>query len=249
MLMCMDHIQSATLFCKTWKFQEGKSEFSKCQCLQILIDTNNDEDTDTSGDADSVVRIKEDTRKAVALYMMWFFELKNINCEQIIIDWIRYTEHERGLKNHKRFFLPFINPHACGNKDDIIEASTLYLEQPNSNLICRSALRHLLDIGRSTWNRCQKAVRNNTLPAHGLSKRQSNKSKRYDDTVANDLMEFLKGLEDLLEPRSTRVIRLATGNGLCDGADGVTYLPNYFLRRGMYNRFYTERDWTLKYLE
>ena len=77
LVMCMDHIKTATPFCKTWKFQEGKSAFSKCQCLQILQDTTGSDETDTEpSDAySSVVHVNENARKYVALYMMWFFQL------------------------------------------------------------------------------------------------------------------------------------------------------------------------------
>ena len=244
----MDHIQSATPFCKTWKFQEGESAFSKCQCLQILIDTTNDKDTDTSDNAESVIRVKEDANEAVALYMIWFFELKNKNREQIIIDWIHYTEHERGFKNHKRFFIPLINLVASDDDNDgIIEASTLDLEQLNSNLICRSALRHLLHIGRSTWNRCHDAVNNNIMPYHGLSKRRSNKGKKFDDLVRDDIMWIFERVGRFIEATVNKSDTSCNRNR--EGEDGVTYLPNYFLRRGMHNCFCTERGWTLEYLD
>ena len=124
------------------KRERGNS--SKCKCLQILQDTIDDEDTDTS-DTDSVhVCINKDMHKSVALYMMWFFKLKNNHREQIIIDWIHYTEHERVYKNHKRFFLPFINT-ASSNKD-AVKAWSFVFGKPNGNLICTSTLKHLLDI-------------------------------------------------------------------------------------------------------
>lgn len=92
-------------------------------------------------------------------------------------------------------------------------------------------------------------MNNNTLPSRGNYNCRSGNSKKFDELVRGDLMEYFKGMEKLSEPRSTRVIRHVTGCTLRDGEDGITYLPNYLSKRGLYSRFCTERGWTLVYLE
>ena len=95
--LCLGHLENATPLCKRWKVQDGRreSEFLKCNCLQILLDTDDEEDDDTAGDvADAAAA---DTCKAVALYILWFYNRNPKHRKEIITDWIRYTSHEHKL--------------------------------------------------------------------------------------------------------------------------------------------------------
>ena len=66
----LGHLENATPLWKRWKVQDGRreSEFLRCNCLQILLYTDDEEDGDTAGDAGDAAA--GDARKAVALYML-----------------------------------------------------------------------------------------------------------------------------------------------------------------------------------
>jgi hypothetical protein len=76
-----------------------------------------------------------------------------------------------------------------------------------------------------------------------LKNRSSNYGKFFDDNVKQQLARFFKNHELLARPQATKVVRELTGSGLREGEEGVIELPPSFLKRGMFARFISDRDY------
>ena len=180
--MCMDHIERSTEFCTRLRMK-GKNRFHTCSCLMILKD-----EKDAEGDK---VNSNEDEREALATYVVYFGQKSKKERQQILMDWIRYTEEKKDI--HRRFVLPFINTNHAeeiikGNdRDDDDNGNIPIITTLKSHKVCRSALGYLLDFRMVGFATCQKAVDNNIIPSHGNKFRQSGRGKASDDYVKDDM--------------------------------------------------------------
>ena len=119
----------------------------------------------------------DDEREAVARYMLFYYKKSKADQQQIIMDWIKYTSHN---KNRRIYCLPIadrlkttINPI---NEEYITKLSNL-----GSYTVC------LLT--------CAKAVETNTIPQHGNSNLQGGRGKVFDEFIKADLVDFLEMLK------------------------------------------------------
>ena len=182
--MCMSHIVHSSSFCRRLKTKAGKGPFHECWCLEILKDEK-DEDG-------NIVNSREDEREAVASYMTFFYKKPKEERQQIVMDWIRYTEDKN---DHRKYHLPFINVNYEDESivsDDDDDGNTPLLAALKSHRVCKAALAHLLDVRSVQWRTCQNAVRNNTIPTRGNKFRRAGKGKAFDDHVRGDLHVFLE---------------------------------------------------------
>ena len=102
--------------------------------------------------------------------------------------------------------------------------------------ICRSAYKVILDIGRYQWDTLRNCANKNVVPSHGLKSRRSNNGKMFDTYIKQDLITYLKELEELGTPPATRVVREIAGTGLRDEERGVVELPCAFTKQGLYTQ-------------
>jgi len=190
--MCMEHIEQSTEFCTRLK-PKGKSRFHGCSCLMILKD-----ETDAEGD---ILNSNEDKREAVAAYMVHFGDKSKYERQQVMMEWIRYTEENKHI--HRRFILPFINiskDEEIINGDDIDDdenGNRPTIAALQSHKVCRAALGYLLDFRYVGYSTCQKAVDNNIIPSHGNRFRRSNNGKAFDEYVRDDLHVYFAEMKML----------------------------------------------------
>jgi hypothetical protein len=231
--LCMSYLQSAQVFCKRWSRANkklGLSHYTKCDCISFFR-----------------LQSKADEREAVARYMMYYYNKKRPDQQQILMDWIRYSNHKSSTR---RFFLPFSkrNETAMESEDrDDPFGFTYRMAKMKGIKVCRSAIGFILDESKHSWQTCSKLVDTNTLPAHGNKSRRSGRAIQFDANVRADLGEYFTDLQKLAEPRSTRVIRQEVGAiTLRDCEDDAIYLPPYMAKRKLYEDFCADRGYALK---
>ena len=229
---CITYLQSAPVFCIRWSTANkklGLSRYTKCKCLRWIRANSMDEE-----------------REAVARYMMSYYDKKRADQQQILMEWLRYSNHESKVC---RFFLPF-----CRREETVIESAegdnplgyTSRMDRITNTKVCRSAIGFILNHTKHSWATCSKWVATNTLPGHGNKNRRSGAGTHFDAFVKADLTEYFKDLRKLAEPRSTRVIRQQVGSvTLRDCEDDALYLPPYMSKRKLYEDFCANRGYTL----
>ena len=65
------------------------------------------------------------------------------------------------------------------------------------------------------WKTCQNAIKTNTIPSHGNTN-NAKKSRKFDETVSDDLHLFFEELKLFAEPMPTKKVRELTGSVLRD---------------------------------
>ena len=222
--MCLEYLADIPFDtnCKVLKKRRGQTHQS-CNCLQILKD--------------------EIAQEAVAKFMNYFYKKTKIDRQLLVMDWIRYVGPDNNSK--AMYYLPFFNDSDSIYSDDDREET---IQNLSSHLVCRSALKVILDFGYTQWLTCQKHVQACTTPTHGLCERRSNNGGLFDRCVKDDLFLFFEEQKMLATPQATRVVRELVGTGLRgggDGADAILELPPSFSKRGMYSRFVEHRGYEI----
>ena len=116
-----------------------------------------------------------------------------------------------------------------------------------THTVCKSAIRILLDYGRTKWSTAERCIRKFVSPKHNNKNKRSGNGKYFDTYVKKNLETFFLDLQQLGTPQATRVVRKLTGSGLRAGEEGVTELPPAFSRRSMYIRWVEDRGYDVEY--
>jgi hypothetical protein len=91
MELCTTYLESHPQYCKQWSqpsTKNGGGRCAKCVCLRWMGGNRGDND---------------DEREAVARYMLFYYKKSKADQQQIIMDWIKYTSHN---KNRRIYCLP-----------------------------------------------------------------------------------------------------------------------------------------------
>ena len=147
----------------------------------------------------------------------------------------------------QKAILPSIHQHTKWGRYD--QSKVLDVAKLHRNKVCRSAIRYILDVGNHAWRKCKQSAATNILPYYGNENLRSGKGRAFNELVRDDFHEYFAGLQLLSETQPTRVIRYTTGYSLRDDLERITYIQNYFSKRGIHTRFCNERGWDLEYLE
>jgi hypothetical protein len=192
--------------CSCYNLNNRKAE--SCHCLSCLDN--------------------EDSRNAVALYILWFTQLDKLMQQLLIMEKIRSTQlvlKKKRYSNQKLFFLPF--------KTELVEVT----EALGDVTICQHAMMILLRFGRSAWATCRLAVENGTIPEHGLKGKATVKSKKFKLEVEPGLMDFFKKVVvPLSGPRPTRATAEESGAVIRDSEDTLELDPEWTKRR-LYGKY------------
>jgi hypothetical protein len=149
-----------------------------------------------------------DVAAAVACGVLDFCKKGRVERQGFIMMSIRYS------KNTKKFLLPFANPGG-------LDGGSAVLETMENLDVCQSSLMTVLGVGTRMWKTCKKAVVTGILPAHGLTKKPSNRQVPFAVAVAGDLHTFLEDIKQYAEPRATRTVREQTGFELREEEKGL----------------------------
>jgi len=106
----------------------------------------------------------DDEREAVARYMLYYYKKSKVDQQQILMDWIKYTSHD---KNRRIYYLPTIADRLKTTINPIDEEYSTKLSSLGNYTVCRSAIGFILNISKYAWMTCAKAVGTNTIPQHG----------------------------------------------------------------------------------
>jgi hypothetical protein len=236
--MLRDYLKKAEPYCRVWS-KSGDESFSKCSCIAWLASNES-----------------KNERGSVGAYMLYFYLQEKIRKQEILMDWIRYTEQlEQGSCV---FLLPFItNPALNTSVGEEGEAYRDKMIALRRRRVCKRALGFILGFTKHTWQTCAKAVATNTIPHHGNKGLRSGIGKQFDSKFKNSLLVYMERIKDLAEPRSTVAVRDRVGihNGKTvlkglkeddDDDDDIVYLPPYMTKRGIYEEFCREQGWRLQ---
>ena len=231
--LCIAYLKTADS-CKQWSVPNKKirmkyPQIRRCHCIEFLSE-------DDQGDQ----------REAVAKYMMLYFEKSKPHKQQIIMEWLRYTEDSTTAC---RFLLPVCDREydVTINNDEAVQEFSNKVTALRSYKVCKSAIGFILGINKDAWNTCQKAVKKNMVPQHGNRYQRSGRGRQFDGEIKDDLMVFLEGLKSEAEPQSTRVVRdLVGGTTLRDTDEDVVYLSVGYSKRMLYTTFCHIRGHTLQ---
>ena len=153
------------------------------------------------------------------------------------MDWKKYSDILGSSGNSRTYCLPLL----AMNDDEIIEDEE---ETVESFKICHNSLLAILGKGRAFWSTCCKVAEANQVPAHGLKGRPSNRSLDQDSETFLSLHCFFGDMEELTEPRATRMIHEVTNNGLRDDNDTLD-LPACTTKRELFRRWAFDRGFIL----
>jgi len=191
-----------------------------CNCLELLGD-------------DAVA-------EGVANGALHFLKQAKAHRQAHVMTALRYSQQVKPQESkHRVFFLP-LDYTAAGT----VDAETLAMLQ--NHQVCKSSLMTVTCTGRRFWETCENALERGHSPKHGLAGKDSNRAKEFVSLVAPDLREFFEDMEDLAEPRATRLVREQTSIGIREEETGRVYLAPSFTKRNLYARFCNERGWTVK---
>jgi hypothetical protein len=113
-------------------------------------------------------------------------------------------------------------------------------------MICSNAMLDILGKGRMFWETCRQAVITNEAPCHGLKAKVSNNGMDPESSLFLSLHFFFDEMEELAEPRATRLgVREETNNGL-RGDNETLDLPAWTTKRELYRRWCYEQGWILQ---
>jgi hypothetical protein len=120
-------------------------------------------------------------------------------------------------------------------------------DNPNPDktlMICANAMLAILGKGKKFWQTCCKAVKTNIVPMHGLKGKVSNNILDPDSDVFLSLVWFFDEMQELAEPRATRLVREMTNNGV-RGDNETLDLPAWTTKRDLYCRWCYEQGWNI----
>ena len=161
---------------------------TKCDCLSAVIKT-----------MDSSPKIIQQ----VSYFVVYLSRLHKYEQVGKVMDWKNYLDILGSSDNSCTYCLPLLTM----NNYEIIEDEEDTVE---SFKICHNSLLAILGKGRAFWSTCCKAAEANQVPAHGLKGRPSNRALDQDSETFLSLHFFFGDMEELAEPRATRIIREST---------------------------------------
>ena len=133
---CISYLQSAPVSCNRWSRANkklGLSRYKKCNCLRCIRYNSMDEE-----------------REAVARYMIYYYNKKRPDQQQILMEWIRYSNHK---STACRFFLPFSKRDKTVIESEEGDNPLGYASRMaciTNTKVCRSAIGFILDHTRNT---------------------------------------------------------------------------------------------------
>ena len=142
---------------------------------------------------------------------------------------------EQSCSTKKTYCLPMTS--AAGEYD--------YSNPDKSFMICANAMLAILGKGRKFWKTCCKAVISNIVPMHGSKGKTSNNILDPDSDVFLSLFWFFEEMQELAEPRATRLVCELTNNGVRDDNETLD-LPAWTTKRHLYRRWGFEQGWKLR---
>lgn len=259
LLDCMDYLKATEPFCRRFHgTRKGQSQFTTCDCLRILRDdacvvvgdekdTGSTTATTTTPSSSAGNGCRDREREAVARFMLMFYDQPKAEKQRMLMAWIRCTG---AIYGRRKFLIPFV----ALDKDAAFDPTGHEHENNNNNnnkivaelrsyRVCKAAIGYLLRLSKHSWGTCQKAVETNTIPQHGNKHKRPGNARKFDTEVYDDLVAFFEKMKQLGTPR-----RLLPGDDACENGDDnvVVELPTHLSKRGMYNRFCSERGWKLK---
>lgn len=115
----------------------------------------------------------------------------------------------------------------------------------SNKMICKLAFTRILGLTRPTWIRLEAHIKANTFPVHGLKGKPGNNQMSLETKEL--LHVFFNSLEQLGNPRATRLIRHKTGRTeLRDTDDELVELPSCHSKRSLYARYLQDSGWSVK---
>lgn len=203
-------------------FSVSSRRETKCGCLLPLMNTYGKDNSRTL--------------KEVSLYVVRFSRMSRGDRIREIMGWKRYADIvEKACKTKVCYCLPLSS---IGSDDSLPNPD-------NGMMICANAMLAILGKGRGFWTTCCNATKRNEVPSHGLKGKQSNNAIDPDSDLHLSLLHFFEEMEELAEPRATRLVREATNNGLRDD-NGTMDLPAWTTKRNLYRRWCYDQGWVLR---
>jgi hypothetical protein len=190
-------------------FNPWHNQWQSCSCLSSLDDD-------------------ESYRNAVALYILWFATLEKQTQQVIIMEKIRgskLVEEKRGVPPQLVFFLPY-------------KTKLMGIAKELGNMkICKYALCALFRTGKRAWDTCRLAVKNGTIPEHGLKGKENVRSKKFKLETEPGLKAFFETVVlPLSGPRPTRFTREASGAVIRD-LEEIKELDPEWTERHIYGKY------------
>ncbi len=203
--------------------QVSNRQPTKCTCLHHVLNT-----------MDSAVNNTR-TMKEVSAYVVFFSRLKREERIREVMGWKKYADKiEKASLTKKSYCLPLTS--TSDEYDD---------PNPDNNLmICANAMLAILGKGKKFWKTCCDATIRNTVPMHGSMGKTSNNILDPNSDVLISLGCFFEEMQELAEPRATRLVREMTNNGVRDDNQTLD-LPAWTTKRDLYRRWCFEQGWKL----
>jgi hypothetical protein len=195
---------------------------TKCACLLPVLNS--------VGQSDSR------TMRELSLYVVRFSRMNRQDSIREVMGWKKYADIiERRCNTNLSYLLPLA---AIETDDDLPNPD-------NGMMICANAMLAILGKGRKFWVTCCKAAKYNRVPTHGLTGKVSNNAMDPNSDLYLSLTFFFGEMEELAEPRATRLVREATNNGLRDDNETLD-LPAWTTKRELYRRWCFEQGWIVR---
>jgi hypothetical protein len=216
--------ESLSPFLQDTCIQVDNRSATNCNCLHAVLST-----------MDSGTNSKR-TMMEVSAFVVFFSRLKREERIREVMVWKKYADViDQSITTGKSYCLPMTS------------TAGVY-DEPNpdkSLMICANAMLAILGKGRMFWKTCCKAVISNIVPIHGSKGKTSNNILDPNSDVYLSLYWFFEDIQELAEPRATRLVREITNNGIRDDNETLD-LPAWTTKRNMYQNWGFEQGWLLR---
>jgi len=185
---------------------------TKCTCLLPVLNTCGQNDSRTL--------------REVSAFVVRFSCMSHEDCIRVFMGWKKYADIiEKAANTKQSYCLPLV----------LIESDDGLLNPDNGMMICSNAMLAILGKGRKFWKVCRNAVITNEVPCHGLKGKVSNNVMDPELSLFLSLPFFFEEMEELAEPRATRLVREETNNGIRNDNETLD-LPAWTTKRELYHQ-------------
>lgn len=195
---------------------------TKCTCLLPVLNTVGMHDSRTM--------------REVSAFVVRFARMNREDSIREVMVWKKYADIIETMGNTKQSYcLPLLSIGSDDGKPN----------PDNGMMICANAMLAIIGKGRKFWLTCTKAAKHNEVPSHGLKGEVSNNAIDVNSHLLLSLHFFFEEMEELAEPRATRLVREATNNGIRDDNDTLD-LPAWTTKRELYRRWCHDQGWIMR---
>jgi hypothetical protein len=184
---------------------------------------------------------------AVAAYLMHYGKTPKLGRQLIVLEWIRTSKVSDDVNGNLPYRLPYLpfSEYDDMLRDEGIVCFDIPLDILQSRFVCKTTIMTVLGVGVRFWKTCHEML--SFGPKTNALVGNSNANKSY---MTDTLDIFFTTIKELSEPVATLVVRTKTESitniKLKHEEVGIHYLPPFYSKRRLYERYCYESGHVVK---